>query len=308
MDKVKNKSGIYQIINIVNNKRYIGSSNNLLARKKQHFVTLKQNKHHCIYLQNAYNKYGKENFKFEIIFYCDVSEIIYYEQMGLDSYDKKELYNICFIAGRTEGIKWREESRIKLSEARNGIIFSDDHIENLRISHTGYIMPEEQRQKIGIANSGENAPHYGKHGKNHHSSKPVYQLDKITGEIIKEWESAVDAGKAYNSIHVGTACISERNKSLKGYRWCYVEDYHKEKDKDYTDRRAVRGKNNSKSKAVYQMDKDTGEIIKKWDSLADIRRELKISPSNVIQVCKGTRLNCNGFKWSYVNENKIKGE
>jgi group I intron endonuclease len=225
MNDKKYKSGIYQIVNLANGKRYIGSSINLLVRKKKHFVELKRNKHHCVYLQNAYNKYGKENFKFEIVFYCDANEVLYYEQMGLDSYNKKELYNICFIAGSCMGIKRKEESNKKSSESKKGIKLSKEHCENLRIAHTGYIMPEEQKQKIAIANSGENAPHYGKHGKNHHSSKPIYQLGKITGEVIKEWENAIEAGKFLNTnpSHI-SACCRKKRKSAGGFKWSYVNE------------------------------------------------------------------------------------
>lgn len=57
------KSGIYQIRNLVNGKIYIGSSKNLKNRKcHDHLNTLKRNKHQNNHLQNAFNKYGKDNF------------------------------------------------------------------------------------------------------------------------------------------------------------------------------------------------------------------------------------------------------
>lgn len=57
-------SGIYCIINIVNNKVYIGATKNLADRKSQHFSELRNNKHPNEYLQNSWNKYGEENFAF----------------------------------------------------------------------------------------------------------------------------------------------------------------------------------------------------------------------------------------------------
>lgn len=59
--------GIYAIKNTVNGKHYVGQSVNLKSRKYEHFRLLNANKHHNVHLQAAYNKYGKENFKFEII-------------------------------------------------------------------------------------------------------------------------------------------------------------------------------------------------------------------------------------------------
>lgn len=58
---------LYEIKNIINNKRYIGRTCNPDIRKKRHFRELEKNKHHCIFLQRAFNKYGKENFIFNII-------------------------------------------------------------------------------------------------------------------------------------------------------------------------------------------------------------------------------------------------
>lgn len=60
-------SGIYYIINIVNNKKYIGSSFDIKKRISKHFRQLSKNKHINKHLQNAYNFYGKENFSFEIV-------------------------------------------------------------------------------------------------------------------------------------------------------------------------------------------------------------------------------------------------
>jgi group I intron endonuclease len=60
-------TGIYQIINIINNHSYIGSSKNIYKRWKTHLRALKNNKHHSIYLQRAYNKYGIDSFNLIII-------------------------------------------------------------------------------------------------------------------------------------------------------------------------------------------------------------------------------------------------
>ena len=49
---MKTNCGIYEIINILNNKIYIGSSNNLKRRESQHFSNLKLNKHMMVYNSN----------------------------------------------------------------------------------------------------------------------------------------------------------------------------------------------------------------------------------------------------------------
>lgn len=59
--------GIYKITNLKSNKFYIGSSNDIPKRWKQHISGLNNNKHHNFHLQKSWNKYGETSFKFEII-------------------------------------------------------------------------------------------------------------------------------------------------------------------------------------------------------------------------------------------------
>ena len=62
-------TGVYRILNLVNNKVYIGSTNardGFSDRWYGHILALKNNENNK-HLQNAWNLYGPENFSFEII-------------------------------------------------------------------------------------------------------------------------------------------------------------------------------------------------------------------------------------------------
>jgi len=59
--------GIYCFTNRVNGNQYIGGSLDLNKRKSNHLSALKRKTHASIILQNAYNKYGQENFDFKIL-------------------------------------------------------------------------------------------------------------------------------------------------------------------------------------------------------------------------------------------------
>jgi group I intron endonuclease len=62
-----NYKGVYSITNILDNKRYIGSTKKSFnSRLRQHINKLNKGNHHCLHLQNAWNKYGEENFSFTI--------------------------------------------------------------------------------------------------------------------------------------------------------------------------------------------------------------------------------------------------
>ena len=77
--------GIYIIKNNINNKVYIGLSKNLNNRIKQHKNRLLNNSHKNTHLQSAFNKYGINNFKVEIIELTEVSSLIEREQFYLDT-------------------------------------------------------------------------------------------------------------------------------------------------------------------------------------------------------------------------------
>ena len=66
-----NNSGIYKIVNLITGKYYVGSTKSFETRKTCHFSRLRNNNHTNKHLQNAYNKYGADNFKFEIVEYVE---------------------------------------------------------------------------------------------------------------------------------------------------------------------------------------------------------------------------------------------
>lgn len=78
-------SGIYQIVNIVNGKFYIGSSKNIEYRWKiEHTKQLEKGTHANIILQRAWVKYGANSFILEIIELIDESRLLEREQHYLD--------------------------------------------------------------------------------------------------------------------------------------------------------------------------------------------------------------------------------
>ena len=56
------KPGIYLIHCPISNKGYVGQAKNIRRRWNHHRSNLKNNKHHCPYLQNYFNKYGSVGF------------------------------------------------------------------------------------------------------------------------------------------------------------------------------------------------------------------------------------------------------
>ena len=63
--------GIYKIENRINNKVYIGESLDIQKRWELHISELNNKTHHSYKLQKDWNKYGQDNFEFEVIVTLD---------------------------------------------------------------------------------------------------------------------------------------------------------------------------------------------------------------------------------------------
>lgn len=79
----KRISGIYCIENLTTKKKYVGQSVDIKSRIAKHINELTHVKHHNDYLQNAWNKYGPEDF----IFYT-------LEECQIEALDERECYYI----------------------------------------------------------------------------------------------------------------------------------------------------------------------------------------------------------------------
>jgi group I intron endonuclease len=95
-------SGIYKIINITNNKYYVGSSYDIYYRWRKHKERLNRNDHHSPKLQRSWNRDGADNFVFKVIEQCDKSLLIEKEQeyLNIACMNKKQSYNMVFDAMR----------------------------------------------------------------------------------------------------------------------------------------------------------------------------------------------------------------
>lgn len=79
--------GIYQIKNIVNGHLYIGKSEDIDRRWKEHTRQLNQSKHHNAKLQSDWDKFGAENFEFKVLKECSKEELGFEELENIWAYD-----------------------------------------------------------------------------------------------------------------------------------------------------------------------------------------------------------------------------
>lgn len=187
----KSISGVYLIENLINKKVYIGSSVSITSRFNDHKKQLRKNIHSNKYLQNAWDKYGEDNFKFSILELTSKNNLIILEQNYLDkfkSYIHNNGYNICQKAYSRLGVKFSDISKQKMSQTRLGLIakgkispkppswlgkkhskktilkmrtaqlgkkFSFQHKENIRKSHLGIIASKETKLNMRLYKLGK---------------------------------------------------------------------------------------------------------------------------------------------------------
>ncbi len=113
-----NFSGIYVIRCMANGRVYVGSAVWIAKRWRFHREHLRDQRHHSIVLQRAWNKYGEEAFVFEVLAACEKDDLIAVEQKYIDEFraaDKRYGFNINPTAGSNLGTKFSPEACARIS-------------------------------------------------------------------------------------------------------------------------------------------------------------------------------------------------
>lgn len=226
--------GIYKIQNKLNNKIYIGSSVKLEARQQRHFKNLLEGNHHSNKLQNSYNKYGFENFVFEVIESyqeIDNNELISREQYWIDFYNSYyDGYNCRPKAKNNYGHKHSEETKqlmSKLNSGENNGMYgkklSKETKEKIRQKLLGRKFSEESIEKkrksaLNRLHTTETKLKQSRIKK----SKPILQLDSNLN-IIKEWYSKREVLRELN-IRVDYV-VKNKSKKKCDFYWVYKNEY-----------------------------------------------------------------------------------
>lgn len=140
------KSGIYYILNITNNKVYIGQSKNIVARLKEHKRDLKAFRHINWHLQKSYEKYGDSNFEYGVLEFCDIDkldekEIHYIKSLG--SMNRYKGYNLKDGGSRTI---FSQETLAKMSANRKALCQDESYL--IQMSWARSELSEEQVRNI----------------------------------------------------------------------------------------------------------------------------------------------------------------
>lgn len=158
MQEIEFNSAIYKITNVVNNKCYIGSAVDVYTRLAVHKSGLKYGKQPNKHLQSAYDKYGIENFKFEVLEYVlDKVDLLKREQIWINyfqSCDRRFGYNKRQIPNSNLGVRrpHSEETKLKIGLANSKALLGKTHSEvtKLKMSLAKKGKPKSEQAKANM--------------------------------------------------------------------------------------------------------------------------------------------------------------
>jgi group I intron endonuclease len=263
---------------------------------------------------NAILKYGWDNFEHEIITSnltkeeADNFEKLLIEKLNTmnpeygynckegGSRGKLSEESIRKMSESRKGKKHTEETKRKMSEAHKGensYMFgkhlSEETKQKISNSLQGNIITEETREKISEALKGKRT------GSESPYAKKVVQYD-LNGNLIKVWDSVIDAGKALgvDKGNISHCCNNYKShKTIAGYIWRWLGDELTEEYISFCNQK------NKKCVSQYSL---SGELICVFESAAEAEKVTGISHGNITRNCKGRVNSAGGYIWLYAED------
>ena len=147
-----NQAILYQIINTVTNRKYIGvTKRRVETRFIEHLSKLKNGVHSSKKMQNDYELYGRDKFKIEVIKVSDFNEICLLEK-ELTKVTYLEGYNV--IIGGMDLEERGNAGRVFHDKLRKNPKLMENWVSNLSKWNKGKSMSEEARKKMSEKRKG----------------------------------------------------------------------------------------------------------------------------------------------------------
>lgn len=193
---------IYKLIDPITNEiRYVGKTINLLKRLQTHIARSKTNTYHSArWIKSLLDKGVKP-----------VIEII--EECNENNWSEREIYWIKYYRDKFDLTNILDGGNGGATYGRLGVPWSKEQIINNRKARLGVSIKQTKQ--------GNENREKGKRVFYDKNKKPILQYD-LDGNLIREWESAVDAGieLKINHANITKVCKGMRNKSGE-FIWKY---------------------------------------------------------------------------------------
>lgn len=255
-----------------NEIRYVGKTTNINTRLKAHITRSRHNKYHSARWVQSVIKRGLR----------PIIELV--EECTEENWVEREKFWIAYYRERFDLTNLLEGGEGGSTFGRLGKPWSDEQRKNNAIARVGL--------SVNHTKEGNENREKGKRKYYDANKKPVLQYD-LDGKFIKEWESAVDAGKGLKISYsdINRACKKE-NLIAYGFQWRYKNG--KIKIGKYVK------PDSSSNKAIIQLTKEN-EIIREYKSLTEAFNETGIKRTNISNCLTGLSKSAGGYKWKYKN-------
>jgi len=190
---------IYKIINVINNKFYVGSAVNFEKRKARHLWRLRRGDHANKHLQAAWQKYGDKAFVFAVVEVVPASaDLLAAENVWLKQHVGKDYcYNLgtdatapqLGMSGSKNAMWGKTFSHTDAAKARIGAaakarVQSPEEKAKRQATLKGRVIPVDTRAKISTALSGEGNFWYGKKRPDHGAKvRKAVEVCDATGSV-----------------------------------------------------------------------------------------------------------------------------
>jgi group I intron endonuclease len=200
--------GIYCIENIINKNKYIGKSENIELRFREHINALnrKDRKYENEHLLYSWSKYGKNSFEFYILEECSKEKLSEREIFYIKYLNTKHPYGYNFTDGGegVSGYKHTEEAILKMS-GKNNHRFG---IEKEKHFMYGKHHSDETKKKLRDKLLKEKSPVFGT--KKENSASKYYGVSFYNHKQIRN-------GKQYISYYWVAQLKVDRKRHHLGY-------------------------------------------------------------------------------------------
>lgn len=257
---------------MVDGKIYVGFTTNFTKRKNKHFNELRNNKHKNEHLQNAVNKYGIENFVFEILEECldegfILSSMEHWWCNMLNTHNKEFGYNVKPTNPYNKS-NISQETKDKIGKANKGRIYSKGR------KHSQETIEKIRKRK---------------------AERPIYRGWKWSEEAKKKLSKKNKGGKGWTGrkhTEESKKKMSEIRKGIK-FSKTHIENIGK----------ANVEKNKKFRVPIVGFDKNLN-IIGEWDSLILAAKELNLKSELISQVLNKRITHHKGYTFIYKKDFK----
>lgn len=321
--------GIYKIENKINGKVYIGKSIDIDKRWYSHRSELNGRRHYNNYLQNSWNKYGENNFFFEILELCQEEELNDREKFWIETYySNNPISGYNLTSGGDGG--WNhhvsDEVKEKLSKIQSKEEIVQLDLDGNLINRWRSSASASRTLNVPVSGIRQcvlpDGDQYQCHGyiwllsslydntdfsindyiqKHLLEKKSINQFD-LYGNIVRVWKNTEEIRQVFSNSDYKSVfrTLNHSVKSANGYIYLYADD-----DLQLTDDYLLQCRIDNYTYKFKQINKN-GEPIKVWN-----QEELRVSDYkyNPIRICctknryqkrkDGKKYSSQGYIWEY---------